>query len=997
MEASRGGGAPGDRRERSEREERRSGHPSGAGDVPFRLLVESVEDYAIFMLDPGGRVVSWNRGAARIKGYSAEEVLGRHYSVFFTPEDRARDAPGDELARAAARGRVDEVGWRVRSDGSRFWASVAMTAIRDEGGELIGFGKVTRDLTERRSAEEERERLLAAEQEARRHATGILESITDAFFALDRAWRFTYVNNRAEELLRRPRHDLLGQEIWQVFPAAVGSRFEAMYRRAVTRQQAVDFEEYYPPLDRWFEVRAYPSPDGLAVYFHDVTDRRLAHEEVRERERQLRTVLDVLPLPVFIADVGGRITAVNEAVREFWGEGAPTPEHPGQYAEFKGWWPDTGRRLEGRDWALARAVERGEVVGPEEVEVETFGGERRTILNFARPIRDGSGAIAGAVAINVDITERKAHEEAERFLADAGRTLASSLDHELTLARVARLAVSRVADWCIVYVPAGDGVRRLAVKAKNRELEALAKELERRYPADRNHLVHRVFRTGEPLLLTDVPDELVAAAAQDEEHAALLRAIGFRSIVMVPLLARGEVLGAIAMGWAETGRRYGPDDLPFIERLAGQASMAVENARLYGEARRRAGEEAALRRAAAAVVRASTIEEVIQQIADRALEATDAQGAFVERIDLGRNRVTIVAVAGDAVPALGSDAEYAGSVSERVIERAEPILLENASITESAGLHEVARFCGPCSATAVPLADAGEPIGALILVRSLNEPPFSAGEAARAGTFAELASLAFRKIHLLEESESRREELERVTESRAALMRGFSHDLKNPLGAADGFLSLLADEVAGPLNDDQKHQVTRVRHLLRASLDIIDDLVELHRAEGGRMEIRRAPLDLRHAAAEVAEAYRPQADAKGLALEVRLPAELPLVESDASRVRQILGNLVSNAVKYTDAGGITVEVGQRDEDGLGCLAVDVADTGPGIPASQLHLLFREFSRLHAGGAGGAGGAGLGLAISQRVARALGGTIRVRSREGSGSTFTLLLPGGSTEG
>jgi PAS domain S-box-containing protein len=173
--------------------------------------------------------------------------------------------------------------------------------------------------------------------------------------------------------------------------------------------------------------------------------------QLQERERQLQAILDVLPLPVFIADRTGRMVTVNPAVREFWGEGAPTPDHPGQYAEYKGWWPD-GRRIQAREWALARAVEAGEIVGPEELEIETFNGERRTILNYARPIPGSAIEQAGAVAINVDITERKAHEESERFLADAGRTFASTLDYELTLRQVARLAVSRIADSCIVYL-----------------------------------------------------------------------------------------------------------------------------------------------------------------------------------------------------------------------------------------------------------------------------------------------------------------------------------------------------------------------------------------------------------------------------------------------------------------------------------------------------------------------------------------------------------------
>jgi PAS domain S-box-containing protein len=120
----------------------------------FRLLVEGVTDYAIFMLDPGGYVVNWNPGAERLKGYTASEILGQHFSRFYTPEDRQRGMPSYLLDLAATAGKSEAEGWRVRKDGSRFWALVVIHAIRDQDGQLLGFAKVTRDLTERRAAEE---------------------------------------------------------------------------------------------------------------------------------------------------------------------------------------------------------------------------------------------------------------------------------------------------------------------------------------------------------------------------------------------------------------------------------------------------------------------------------------------------------------------------------------------------------------------------------------------------------------------------------------------------------------------------------------------------------------------------------------------------------------------------------------------------------------------------------------------------------------------------
>ncbi|MBN3759737.1 sensor histidine kinase [Burkholderia sp. Ac-20365] len=146
----------------------RSDQAASISDAPFEdryfLLIEAVQDYAIFMLDPAGNVASWNSGAQRIKGYTHDEIVGRHFSTFYTPEDIAAGKPTRELEIAATEGRVEDEGWRVRRDGSRFWANVAISAVRDAGGRLLGFAKVTRDMTDRmRLAELERASEVAAQ------------------------------------------------------------------------------------------------------------------------------------------------------------------------------------------------------------------------------------------------------------------------------------------------------------------------------------------------------------------------------------------------------------------------------------------------------------------------------------------------------------------------------------------------------------------------------------------------------------------------------------------------------------------------------------------------------------------------------------------------------------------------------------------------------------------------------------------------------------------
>lgn len=178
------------------------------GDDLFRLLVECVVDYAIFMLDPSGRVATWNVGASRLKGWRAEEIVGRHFSAFYPEEDIAAGKPDRELEEAARVGRFEDEGWRIRKDGSRFWANVVITALRDRDGVLRGFGKVTRDLTARR-AREEAERELAARRATEAERARAAEEQRSTIAELRRAEnRAREIGKLQEQLVAIVGHDL---------------------------------------------------------------------------------------------------------------------------------------------------------------------------------------------------------------------------------------------------------------------------------------------------------------------------------------------------------------------------------------------------------------------------------------------------------------------------------------------------------------------------------------------------------------------------------------------------------------------------------------------------------------------------------------------------------------------------------------------------------------------------------------------------------------------
>lgn len=232
-------------------------------------------------------------------------------------------------------------------------------------------------------------------------------------------------------------------------------------------------------------------------------------------------------------------------------------------------------------------------------------------------------------------------------------------------------------------------------------------------------------------------------------------------------------------------------------------------------------------------------------------------------------------------------------------------------------------------------------------------------------------------------------EIERITRSRARLVRGFTHDLKNPLGAADGFLQLMERSTSDPLNEKQRARVERVRGSLLVALELIEDLLQLAQLEGGGIKLGKEAVDLLQIVVDVASQYRGQAEGKGLEFWVEIPERVPIIESDPLRISQVIGNLVSNAVKYTAVGRVTMRVVYGHGRKEGEIGVQVEDTGPGIAEEERATLFEEFRR--GSTAGGERGAGIGLSISQRLAAILGGEITLESQLGSGSIFTFWLP------
>jgi len=221
--------------------------------------------------------------------------------------------------------------------------------------------------------------------------------------------------------------------------------------------------------------------------------------------------------------------------------------------------------------------------------------------------------------------------------------------------------------------------------------------------------------------------------------------------------------------------------------------------------------------------------------------------------------------------------------------------------------------------------------------------------------------------------------------SKARLMRGMSHDLKNPLNLIGGHAQLIEDGIRGPVTPEQRDSLQRIQRATRSLLAMIEDLLQLARAETGQLDIALREVDVPALLRELFDEERPLAATAGLSFGLAIGEEVGTIVTDPARVRQVLANLVSNAIKYTPRGGrVELRAAHADD----TLQVAVADTGPGIPPEKREEIFAEFTRLTPGHAPGAG---LGLAIARRIARLLGGDITLESEVGVGSRFIFALP------
>jgi len=404
----------------------------------FRLMVENVQDYAIFMLDVGGRVATWNMGAERIKGYSAEEIIGQHFSRFYPPEDVQARKPERELQVAAAEGRWLDEGWRIRKDGSRFWASVVITALRSADGELLGFGKVTRDVTQRHEMERA---LRETDQRFRLIVEGAKEY---ALLMLDPKGRVVSWNAGAERLKGYHAEEIVGQHHSRFYPpedVRAGKPERALQQALVEGQWEDEGWRVRKDGSRfWANVIITPlhdaegTPLGFAKLTRDLTERRRAEAVLRQNEERLRLMVDsVKDYAIIMLDREGRVMSWNAGAERT--KGYRAEEILGRH--FSRFYAPEEVAQGKPEWELERAVRDGQF--EDEGWRVRKDGSRFWANVVITPVRDAQQVLVGFAKVTRDATERRrAEAEIRRQRGFTEQLISSSTDGILAFDRECR-------------------------------------------------------------------------------------------------------------------------------------------------------------------------------------------------------------------------------------------------------------------------------------------------------------------------------------------------------------------------------------------------------------------------------------------------------------------------------------------------------------------------------------------------------------------------------
>ncbi|MBD2100294.1 GAF domain-containing protein [Leptolyngbya sp. FACHB-261] len=648
-------------------------------------------------------------------------------------------------------------------------------------------------------------------------------------------------------------------------------------------------------------------------------------------------------------------------------------------------------------------------------------GSAVSIELTAKAVCDATGEPLFLLSLNSDISERQRTEspqaqllqaqtarvEAEAaqqqatFLAEASQVLASSLDYQTTLRSIAELAVPALADWCVVDVVEEDGqICRLGASHVDPAKQVILQELRQRYPLDpdSDHPVLEVLRTGKPIFYPEIPASAWSIPVYDAYYVQLVQALGTKSSMTVPLLARGRTLGMLTFVLGQSGRLYRAEDLALVQDLAHRAALAVDNARLYREAQqaRQAAEQAAartvrLQTVTAALSESLTPEQVAAVIVDQGMAALGATSALVALLNESGTELEIVRAVGyedNLIQSWRSFSIDAPLPLAEAVRTGKPAWTESttARVERYPHLREAYSRYNYGAWVSVPLMVEGRSVGGLSL--SFTEVQvFSEDDRTLVLALAQQCAQAIERARLYEAERRTRADAQAANRLKDEFLSILSHEIRTPLNGILGWAQLLRRGTLDAATTTRALET--IERNARIQTQLIDDLLDVSRIIRGQLSLELRPVSLGPVLEAAIETVRPAAKVKAIDIAPVLKGRESLVSGDANRLQQVVWNLLSNAVKFTPAGG-RIEIGLASDPTSA--RIWVRDTGMGIRANFLPYVFERFRQADSAATRLYGGLGLGLAIVRHLVELHGGSVEVESPgEGQGATFTVRLP------